>query len=512
MKGIGLSGNRWRLAFVLLIFILHASTVNGAQEKGTIRWAVTDWKTLDPAFLTLMNESAIAMNIYSGLVTYKYGGTEIVPDLAKSWEISKDGLTYTFRLREKVKWHHGFGEFTAQDVKFTLERLLDPKTKSFSAGSYKLLNKVNVVDKYTVQIILKEPHAPFLHLLTPYKAGGIVKKEAIEKWKEDYGMHPVGTGPFEWVSGDPRGDIVLKAFNDYYAGRSKIDKIVFIHISEDSVAYAAFEGGDLDLVSVRSPEMLRQFQSDSKMAVQTVVGLNLNYIVMNNSVKPFNDLKVRQAVNHAVNKQALLDTVLKGIGFDLTGPVPANANFYEPDVTKYPYNPEMAKKLLAEAGYPNGFSTTLYTYIAGPAVPVSTAIQDQLKKVGIQAELKALEIAAWQEVVKTGTAPLCYMRLTRPPDPHEFLNAVANSKSFPQWNFGRYSNPSVDGLIEEGRRESDPKKRKAIYSSIQKTIAQDAPNVWIFSDIIATAHRPYIKGFKIDPFWNHVLYPASIEK
>jgi ABC-type transport system substrate-binding protein len=114
--------------------------------------------------------------------------------------------------------------------------------------------------------------------------------------------------------------------------------------------------------------------------------------------------------------------VLKGIGFDLTGPVPANANFYEPDVKKYPYNPETAKKLLAEAGYPNGFSTTLYTYIAGPAVAVSTAIQDQLKKVGIQAELKALEIAAWQEVVKTGTAPLCYMRLTRPPDPHEFLN------------------------------------------------------------------------------------------
>jgi peptide/nickel transport system substrate-binding protein len=266
------------------------------------------------------------------------------------------------------------------------------------------------------------------------------------------------------------------------------------------------------VVDVRDPEVLAQYQKDPKIVVETTSGLNLNYIIMDTSKKPFSDLRVRKAVSYAVNKRALLETVLKGIGVDLTGPVPASANFYEPDVERYGYNPEKAKKLLSEAGYPNGFKTTLYTYIRGPAVPVSTAVQDQLKKVGIQAELKALEIAAWMDVVTTGTTPMSYMRLTRPPDPDGFLLTVAHSKSDPQWNFGHFKNDRIDQLIDEGRRVSDPKKRAGIYSEIQKLIVENAPNVWIFSDIISTAHRSSLKGFKLDALWNKLLYEAYVEK
>jgi peptide/nickel transport system substrate-binding protein len=483
-----------------------------AQKENEVTWPVSDWKNMDPAFVTLQAESSMVMNIYGGLVKWKYGTTEIVPDLAESWEISEDGTLYTFHLRKGVKWHKSYGEVTAKDVKYTFDRILDPKTGAMLAKHYKIIKEVIAVDDYTVKMILKEPYSPFLQRLVPYKAAGIVKKEAVEKWGSDYTFNPVGTGPFEWVSGDPRGDMVLKAFDEYYEGRPKIDKIIFKHVSESSVAYAAFEGGDLDFVEIRDPEILEQYQKDPKIVVHTSSGLNLNYIIINNKMKPFDDIRIRQAVNHAINKQALLETVLKGIGVELTGPVPKSANFYEADVAKYPYDPEKAKALLKAAGYPEGFKTTLYTYIAGPAVPVSTAVQDQLKKIGIQAELKALEIAAWMDVVTAGTVPMSYMRITRPPDPDGFVLPVVYSKSEPQWNFGHYNNPKVDEFVDEGRRTSDQDNRRTIYSKLQKLVAEDAPNVWIFSDIIAVAHHPYVKGFKLDALWNKLLYEAYIER
>jgi ABC-type transport system substrate-binding protein len=495
-----------------VLVILTTLTTQALGKESVIRWSCTDWKSMDPAFITLQNESSICMNIYSGLVKWKYGTTEIVPDLAESWDISKDGLVYTFHLRKGVKWQKGYGELTAQDVKYSFERILNPETKASLAKHYAIIKQIDAVDKYTVKMTLKEPYAPFLQRLIPYKAAGIVKKEAVEKWGDEYGLHPVGTGPFEWVSGDPRGNLVLKAFDDYYAGRSKLDKIIFIHVSEDPVAYAAFEGGDLDIVNVSDPEMMEKYRNDPNIEVQSISGLNLNYIIMNTRDKPFNDIRVRQAANHAVNKKAILETVLKGIGADLIGPVPASANYFEPDVETYPYDPEKAKKLLAEAGYPNGLKTTLYTYIGGPAVPVSTAIQDQLKKVGINAELKALEIAAWMDVVTTGTTPMSFMRITRPPDPDGFLLPVVHTKSDPQWNFGHYKNPKVNELIDEGRRVTDPAQRREIYSKLQKIVAEDVPNVWIFSNIIATAYRPSVKGFKLDALWNKLLYEAYIAK
>jgi len=502
---------------VLIMFVTLSMGAIGpipaaAQSETIVRWAVSDWKNMDPAFVTLQNESSIVMNIFSGLVKWKYGTTELAPDLAQSWDISDDGTVYTFHLRQGVKWQKGFGEVTADDVKYTFDRILDPKTGAPLAKDYKIIKEVVVVDPLTVKMILKEPYSPFLQRLVPYKAAGIVKKEAVEKYGDQFTLNPVGTGPFEWVSGDPRGDMVLKAFDDYYEGKAKIDKVIFKHVAEMATAYAAFEAGDLDVVDVRDPEVLAQYQNDPDIVVETASGLNLNYIILDTSKKPFSDVRVRKAVSYAINKKALLETVLNGIGVDLTGPVPSSANFYDPDVEHFGFDPEKAKKLLTEAGYPDGFNTTLYTYIRGPAVPVSTAIQDQLKHVGIHIEIKALEIAAWMDVVTTGTTPMSYMRLTRPPDPDEFLLAVAYSKSDPQWNFGHYKNARVDQLIDEGRRVSDPKIRAGIYSEIQKLVVEDAPDVWIFSDIIATAHRPSLKGFKLDALWNKLLYGAHLAK
>lgn len=489
-----------RIGFAILAVLLLASV--GFAQEAVLRWDTSDWITFDPAYSNLQAEAAISVNIYSGLVRWDEGTVDIVPDLATHWDISEDGTVYTFYLRDDAQFHHGFGPVTAHDVKFTFDRITSPDTASVHYTNYRIIKNVEVIDDYTVQIELESPYAPFLLLLVPYKAGSIVSQAAMEARGSDFGTNPVGSGPFEWVSGDPRGDLVLRAFDDYYGGRPAVDRLVFTHISEEAVVDAAFRAGDLDIATVRDSDTLARYMADPNVVVYTNSGTNLNYITMNPNMPPFDDIRVRQAVLHAIDKDAILATVLDGIGAPLTGPVPTVANFYEPDVPHFEYDPALSRQLLAEAGYPNGFRTTLFTYIGGPAVPVSTIVQDMLRQVGIQADLRALEIAAWSETVASSEVPMTFMRLTRSSDPHEFLVPILHSQSVPQSNYSRYNNPRVDELIHLGSIETEPERRAEIYSEIQKIVVGDAVAAWIFSDVVAVVAKPYVKGFELDPLFN----------
>jgi peptide/nickel transport system substrate-binding protein len=492
-----------------MLFIL--SSTAECKEK-VVKYPNGDWKSMDPAFITGVIESYVAMNIHSGLVTWEYGTTKIIPDLAESWEVSQDGTVYTFKLRKGAKFHKGFGEVTADEVKFSFDRVLDPKTGAYLAKTFKMIKEIKVIDKYTVQFVLQQPFAPFLTRLTSFKTGGIIPKAAVEKFGDKFGLNPVGAGPFEWVSGNPRGDMVLKAFDDYYGGRAKLDQVVFPHIVDDSTAYVAFEAGDLDFVNVQDPEIMKRYKADANIEIQTKPGLNINYLVMNCAEKPFSDIKVRQAVAHAIDKKALIETVLKGLATELTGPMPAGCDFYESNVAKYPYDPAKAKKLLAEAGYPNGFETTLYTFIWGPAVNVVTALQGMLKQVGINAKIQADEPTANFEKVSTGKTPLGFFRLTRASEPDDYLATQLDPESFPQWNFGHYNNPKVTDLMKQGIITTGADKRREIYSNIQKMVMEDLPNIWIYSDNVSTAYKKYIKGYKLDPLWTKRMYPVDTEK
>jgi ABC-type transport system substrate-binding protein len=506
--------NRKRVLVILLaaaLTVSFAGTAVMAEEK-VLRWNNGDWKSMDPAYVTGVLESYVVMNIYAALVQWAPGTTDIVPDLAASWDISPDGLSYTFHLRKGVQFHKGYGEVTAEDVKYSYDRILDPKTGAYLAKNYKMIKEVKAVDKYTVQFILSEPYAPLLMRLTAFKAGGIVPKAAVEKYGKKFGMNPVGAGPFEWVKGTPRGDMVLKAFDQYYAGKAKVDKIVYPHIVDATTAYVAFEAGDLDLVNVQDSEIYKKYKADPKIELQTKPGLNINYLVMNTRDKPFSDIKVRQAVAHAINKKALIETVLEGLATPLTGPIPSGCDYYTSEVASYPYDPAKAKALLKEAGYPNGFETTLYTFIWGPAVDVVTAIQGMLAEVGIKAKIQADEPSANFEKVWTGNTPIAFFRLTRSSEPNAYLQTQLHPESFPQWNFGHYKNPQVTGLMKQGMATSDKAKRKDIYNKLQKIIMDELPNVWLYSDNVSVAYHPYVKGFKLDPLWTKKLYTATVEK
>jgi peptide/nickel transport system substrate-binding protein len=496
----------------LLIGAMLITPALAQPKEKVIRYPNGDWKSMDPAFITGVIESYVAMNIHAGLVSWDYGTTKIIPDLAESWQVSQEGTLYTFKLRKGAKFHKGFGEVTAEDVKYSFDRVLDPKTGAYLAKTFAMVKEVKAVDKYTVQFVLDKPFAPFLMRLTSFKTGGIIPKAAVDKFGDKFGLNPVGAGPFEWVSGTPRADMVLKAFDEYYGGRPKVDRVVFPHIVDDSTAYVAFEAGDIDLVNVQDPEILKRYQASPKFEIQSKPGLNINYLVMNTQEKPFSDIRVRKAVAHAIDKKALIDTVLKGLATGLTGPFPSGCDFYEPNVAAYPYDPAQAKKLLAEAGYPNGFETTLYTFIWGPAVNVVTAIQGMLKQVGINAKIQADEPTANFEKVWTGKTPIAFFRLTRASEPDDYLSIQLDPASFPQWNFGHYKNPKVTDLLKQGITEPNPEKRREIYSSIQKMVMEDLPNVWLYSDNVTTAYHKHVKGYKLDPLWTKRMYPADIVK
>lgn len=495
--------------YTLLSFLIVGVAV---AQGNVMRWDTGDWDTFDPAYTNLQAEASISVNIFSGLVRWDEGTVDIVPDLATHWDISEDGAVYTFYLREDAYFHHGFGNVTAHDVKYTFDRITNPETASVHYNNYSIIEETTVIDDYTVEVRLERAYAPFMLLLIPYKAGSIISQAAIEERGMDFGANPVGSGPFQWMSGDPRGEIVLEAFDEYHGGRPALDQLTFTHISEEAVVHAAFQAGDLDAATVRDADTLARYQADPSVVVHTNSGTNLNYITMNPSIAPFDDIRVRQAVLHAIDMEGILDTVLSGIGARLTGPVPTVANFYEADVATFEYNPEKARELLAEAGYPDGFSTTLFTYIGGPAVPVSTIVQDQLRQVGIQVEMRALEVSAWSETVATSNVPMTFMRLTRSSDPHEFILPILHSESVPQSNYSRYNNPRADELIRAGSVETDSEARREIYSELQKIIVDDAVAAWLFSDVVAVVTRPYIKGFELDPLFNKGSSKVYVER
>jgi peptide/nickel transport system substrate-binding protein len=265
-------------------------------------------------------------------------------------------------------------------------------------------------------------------------------------------------------------------------------------------------------VNVQDPEILKRYKADPQIEIQTKPGLNINYLVMSTTEKPFSDLKVRQAVAHAIDKKALIETVLQGLATELTGPMPAGCDFYEPNVTKYPYDPAKAKQLLAEAGYPNGFDTTLYTFIWGPAVKVVTAIQGMLKQVGINAKIQADEPTANFDKVSTGKTPIAFFRLTRATEPDDYLSTQLEPGRFPQWNFGHYNNPKVADLMKQGIVATQADKRREIYSAIQKIAMEDLPNIWVYSDNVTTAYKKYVKGFKLDPLWTKRMDQVDTDK
>jgi peptide/nickel transport system substrate-binding protein len=497
----------------------HAATPPGVLVVGQS----AEPKSLDPAVDTAVTDFRILENIYDGLVRYKSGTLQPVPALAKSWTISKDGLTYTFNLRHDVKFQDGT-PFNAEAVKFNFDRMLDKKDPYHDTGPFPLafffsdVKHVTVVDPYTVQFILKKPYAPFLSNLA-YPTGLIVSPAAVMKYGKNYGSHPSGTGPFELVQWDRNNKVVLKRNPHYWNGEAKLKTVIYRPISDTNTRVSELLSGGIDVMFGVPPNSLRLFEHNANFKIHQQVGPHVWFVILNAKDGPLKSKLVRQAMNYAVNKKAIVKNVLKGTAEVANGPTPpAFAWAYNKKLQPYPYDPAKAKKLLAKAGYPNGFSTTFYVTQGGSGmlspVEMGTAIQADLAKVGIKVKIETFEWNTFLTKVNAGLkgnvgmAEMAWM--TNSPDTLPFL--ALRTQAWPSkggFNSGYYSNPEVDKLLEEARSTSDQAKRAELYKKMQVIVHNDAP--WIFvanwkQNAVTSAG---VKDFKLQPSFFLLLHDVK---
>ncbi|AKO99349.1 MULTISPECIES: ABC transporter substrate-binding protein [Marinovum] len=451
---------------------------------------IAEPKALDPAAVTAVNDFRILMNVYDGLVRYKDGTLEVEPALATDWEINEDGTVYTFTLREGVRFHDG-SPFNAEAVKFNFDRMLNEDHPFYDTGPFPLsfffsaVETVEALDEQTVRFTLNAPYAPFLSNLA-YPTGLIVSPAAVEQHGADFGRNPSGTGPFRFAEWRSNEAVVVEANADYWDGAPELQAVVFRPITDANTRTAEMLAGGIDLMVEVPPVALSEFQDDS-YAVHEQAGPHVWFLILNAKEGPFADRRVRQAANYAVNKSALVSEVLEGTAEVAAGPTPpAFAWAYNESLEPYPYDPDKARELIAEAGA-DGAELTFYVTEGGSGmldpIAMGTAIQADLEAVGFDVTIETYEWNTFLGEVNPGLegkADMAEMAwMTNDPDTLPFL--ALRTEAWPDkggFNSGYYSNPKVDELLEAARVATDQEERARLYKEMQTIVQEDAP--WVF--------------------------------
>jgi len=471
---------------------------------------------LDPHSTTYTDAVAVRYQIFEGLV-WLTQNLEIKPRLAVSWELSGDGKTYTFFLRKGVKFHDGT-TFNAHAVKVNFDRVLFSNwDSSVKAYLEPVISRVEVVDDYTVMIELKEPYAPFLNILGVH-SGLLASPKAIEDYGAEYAgldKAPIGTGPFklvEWVKGER---IVLQRFEDYWGGASQIDKITYLIVPEAGARIAMLETGEADIIIRVSPDNVEYLQGVPHVKILKFPTNRVMHIALNMNHAPLDDVRVRRAINYAVDVEKIIEAILRGAGRIADCPVAPQTWGYNSIMT-YEYSPNRAKELLAEAGYPEGFSLTLEApkgrYVMDYLV--AQAVQADLKKVGIEADLKLWgDFPAYLSYIgseERGDAMLLgwatstldadggMYQLLHPDRANKFANAAG------------YANPEFGRLMNLARGELDPEKRLELYRQAEELVMKDAPWLFLYYQDVFLGVRDHIEGVIFMPSGQLVVRDVRI--
>jgi len=478
--------------------------------------------------------------IYDNLVDFERGGTKVVPGLAEKWEVSKDGLEYTFHLRKGVKWQSNKNfkpsrDMNADDILFMFERQWkenDPYFKVTSSnhayfgdmGMPKLLKSVDKVDEYTVKIVLNAPEAPFLSNLAMQYAGVQSKEYAIAMLKagtpEKLDQEPVGTGPFMLVQYQKDAIIRYKAFPQYWAGKAKIDDLIFSITPDASVRWAKLQKGECHVMPYPNPADLPAIRKDANVVVMEQPGLNIGYLAYNTTKKPFDDVRVRKAVNMAINKKAIVDAVYLGTGVPATNPIPPTQWSYNKAIKDDAFNPEEAKKLLAAAGLKDGFTTDLWAMpVQRPYNPnakrIAELMQADLAKVGIKAEIKSFEWGEYRKRMQSGEHQMGMLGWTGDNgDPDNFLNTLLGCSSAKSngSNVAKFCYQPFEDLIQKAKVVSNPAERAKLYEQAQVIFKQQAPWFTIAHAVQIKPVRKEVIGFKLSPFGRHSFYGVDMAK
>jgi dipeptide transport system substrate-binding protein len=476
--------------------------------------------------------------IFNRLVEFERGTTKIVPALAESWEVSDDGLSYTFHLRKGVTLHTTktftpTRDFNADDVLFSFERQLraDHPFHKISGGQYEyfvsmdmpnLLKAVEKVDDNTVRFVLNQPEAPFISNLGMDFASIMSAEHAAQMSEagtpEQVDLEPVGTGPFQLVAYQKDALIRYKAHPDYWAGKAPLDNLVFAITPDPAVRYQKLKAGECHLMPYPNPADVPAMQADPEIVVMEQEGLNVGYLAFNTEKAPFTDKRVRQALNMAVNKQAILDAVFQGAGKAAINPIPPTIWSYNNAIKDYPYDPDKAKKMLAEAGI-SGLKTNIWAMpVQRPYNPnarrMAELIQADWAKVGVEAEIVSFEWGEYLARSKRGEHETVLLGWTGDNgDPDNFLYVLLGCEAAKDSaNRARWCHKPFDDLLVQAKRTSDVAKRTELYEQAQVIFKEEAPWVTIAHSVVFKPMRKEVVDFRIDPFGGHVFYGVDLKE
>jgi len=477
--------------------------------------------TLDPALIVDVDGARIAAKLYNGLVAFDENLLPVC-DIAESWTISKDGLSYRFKLKKEVRFFNG-RKVTAFDFKYSFERVLDPKTRSprtwvlsrikgakeYMAGKDDHVSGISIISDDEIEIRLDEPFAPFLSFLgltTAY----VVAKEEVAKWGADFSFHGSGTGPYVLEDWQHNQFIAFRANNKYFGEVPKLSGIHYKIIPEDFTALVEFEKGGIDVLPEVVFSEYKRYADDPKWKEYLKIspGLNTYYLGFNCEKKPFDDPRVRRALSHSIDREKMLSSIMDKRGVPAAGPIPPALRKF-PIKEKYSYAPIKAKKLLQEAGYPNGFDMKIYQTSDIENLNLCQVVQSYLKDIDVRAEIVQLEWSSFLEAVTNGEAEVFWLSWWADyPDAENFLFPTFHSVNRgPGGNRSRFSDNRVDDLMFQAVKVMDDKKRSEMYKEIEEIIIDKAPWIFFWHKSSVAVCQPWVKGYAVAPIpvmekWN----------
>jgi peptide/nickel transport system substrate-binding protein len=513
------------LSLLLCCLALGLAGCDGAGERPAdvlVIGQTAEPKSLDPHVATSLNDFRILVNLYEGLVRFRPGTLEPESALARHWTISPDGRRYTFYLRQGIRFHDG-SPFDADAVKFNFARMLEEDHPFHHTGPFPLafffdtIERIEVIDSHTLALQLSEPFAPLLANLA-YPTGLMVSPMAVRLHGKAYGRQPAGTGPFRFIDWQPRRRVMLERNPDYWGEPARSRVLVFQPLTDPMTRVAELMAEGIDLVTELSPDSVALLRRDPRFKVHERSGPHLWFLILNTRSGPFQDRRVRQAANYAIDKQALVEQVLQDTATVASGPVPKAFGWaYDERLKPYPHDPQRARALLREAGYDEGANLRLLVPTSGSGmlapVQMATAIQGDLARVGMRVTIETYEWNTYLAKVNRGLegqADMAEMAwMTNDPDTLPYL--ALRSLALPEqggFNSGYYQNARVDALIAQARASTERSERARLYRQLQRLVQQEAPWVFVASWRQNAVSTRRLQGFTLQPSFFLLLQDA----
>ena len=482
--------------------------------------------------------NASSQTIFNRLVEFKAGGTEIIPSLAQSWTISKDKKTYTFKLKKNISFHSNAlfkptRNLTADDVIYTFKSQMDTKHPlAIPAANYEyfkameldqLIADVKKTDAMTVVFELKHPEAPFLADLAMDFASIQSEEYAQTLVKSGKGLKtletdPIGTGPFVFKSYQKDSSVKFTANDKYFKGKPQIENLIFVIVADSTVRAQKMKSGECHVMSEPQPQDIEGFQKNAKLKVISTEGLNVSYIAFNTEKKPFDNLKVRQAISYALNQKSYLEVIYRNQAGFAKNPIPPTMWSYQKSTPENKFDIEKAKKLLTEAGLKDGFETELWTLpVSRPYLPngkkLGEMVQADLAKIGIKVKLVTFDWPTYLEKSKKGEHQMIQFGWTGDNgDPDNFMNVLLGCSAVKAGsNYARWCNKEFDDLLQKAKEDSNVKNRTGFYQKAQNIFSSQKPWYPIAHAKQNKVMSASVKGYVIDPFGHDQFENVSLK-